>query len=368
MKTRLTLFTACSVVAGSACAQSSVTLFGVVDAAARRVVNEGVGGINSLVSGSNASSRLGVRGTEDLGDGLSAGFWLEASVGVDAGTAGSTSLPGQFFDRQSYVSLASRRFGELRFGNDYTPTFAGTWGTADPFGHVGVGGSGNLYPINQVGPIRAAFNGAGGVNRNESTTVRARNMIEYFLPSGLGGVEGMVYAAAGEGGSVANGLNRSYGGRLGYSSGSFSAAVATVVTRNNVTAPGESFKDSVVYAAYDFSVVKLSLAVRQFKYTTSKQTNAFIGAWVPLPAGILIASYQRADLAGTVGATNIDANDANMVALGYVYDLSKRTALYATASRIDNKGAGVMVISGGPSGMPGGGRSSGAEVGIRHRF
>jgi predicted porin len=96
-------------------AQSSVVVGGILDSAVRYVHNEGGSAIKSLVSGSNQTSRLYFRGDEDLGGGLSAGFWLESGVNVDTGNStGGT----QFFDRRATLSLSARGIGELRMGRD----------------------------------------------------------------------------------------------------------------------------------------------------------------------------------------------------------------------------------------------------------
>ena len=73
-------------------------------------------------------------------------------------------------------------------------------------------------------------------------------------------------------------------------------------------------------------------------------------------------------LAGRVGTTNVDANDALQLGVGYVYNLSKRSALHATYARIDNDGAATFVVPGGPAGIAGGKLSSGYELGMRHNF
>src|SRR5262245_35322345 len=106
--------------AGVASAQSSVTLFGIVDAGIGRVKANGhhVTGVSN--SGIN-SSRLGVRGIEDLGGGLQAGFWLEGQLNNDVGQGGSQTS-GLDFRRRSTVSLLGN-FGEVRLGRDYVPTF-----------------------------------------------------------------------------------------------------------------------------------------------------------------------------------------------------------------------------------------------------
>ena len=108
-----------------------MTLFGVLDVGARAVKNGDGGTTKSLTNNGFSSSRIGFRGEEDLGDGLKASFWLEAAIGPDVGTAGTNagatgpagaSVGAKFFDRRSTLGLSSR-FGELRLGRDYTPTF-----------------------------------------------------------------------------------------------------------------------------------------------------------------------------------------------------------------------------------------------------
>src|SRR5688572_7702048 len=169
--------------AGAASAQSSVTLFGIVDA----TLAWGRGNVGDRFQLTNSgynSSRLGFRGTEDLGGGMSASFWLEAGVNNDNGTGAATNINNQAsggalagtnggqgltFNRRSTVSLAGG-WGELRLGRDYTPQFANT-SFYDPFGTVGVG-------TNQV--ISSAIGVIG------ATAVRASNSVGYLLPSGLG--------------------------------------------------------------------------------------------------------------------------------------------------------------------------------------
>ena len=374
MKKLVLSLAVCAASVGSAHAQSSVTVFGVIDVAVRQTRNGHLGSIWSQVSGSNTSSRFGVRGTEDLGGGLRASFWLEASVAPDSGGGGSTSLAGQFWDRNAILSLSSNTLGELRLGLDYTPTFAGTWGPADPFGHVGIGSSGNLYnSITQAGPMRDTY---GAINRNESTAVRSRNMVQYFLPAELGGFNGMVYVAPGEGGTPATGNAKNYGGRFGYTRGPLDTAVALVKTRTSVSG-NNWLTDVVLYGAYDFGVVKVSSAWRQFKFTTSKEKNLMFGLWVPVGAGTFMASYGTVDMSGTAASipagqqSRIDPNDATQFAVGYKYDLSKRTRLYGTFGRISNKGQSFLSIAGGPAVTAAtfaGQASQAFEFGVNHRF
>jgi predicted porin len=95
--------------AGAASAQSSITLFGVVDAGLRSI-KTGTVSAKELATDGNSSSRFGFRGEEDLGNGLKAGFWLEAPLSTDTGKGDSTRL----FNRRSTVSLISNTAGEVR--------------------------------------------------------------------------------------------------------------------------------------------------------------------------------------------------------------------------------------------------------------
>lgn len=338
-------------------AQNSVAMFGVLDLAARNVSNESLSSLKSMASGSNSTSRLGVRGTEDLGGGLSAGFHLEHGILADAGTPASAV---QFWDRRSTVSLVSASLGELRAGRDFVPTYV-NWSRYDPFSYVGVAGANNFVSATPVGPIRSTF------ATNPNNTVRSNNALQYLLPRGLGGLEGGVLLAPSEGGAVANGVAKVVSVRLGYAAKEFGVSAATASTENGLTTVGK-FKDNAIGGNYAAGPVKLTAAWRQFKYNTAKQTNMIFGVSAPFGVHEIKASLNRVNMEGSVGAANIGANDASQIGLGYIYNLSKGTALYTTASRISNKGAATFVVPGGVAGIAGGKTSSGYEGGVRHLF
>ena len=334
-------------------AQSSVSITGIADAAARSVSNADRGSIKSLVSGSNSTSRLVIRGTEDLGDGVAASFWLEHGIALDTGNP-----TGGFWDRRSTVSLSSKAAGEVRLGRDFVPSYVG-WSRFDPFSYVGVAGSNNGVSATPLGPIRSAF------GSNANTTVRASNAVQYLLPGGLGGVEGHVMVAAAEGGTAAD--NKTIGGRIGWSGGPVSLSAAQTVTENGATATGK-FKDTAIGGTFNMSPVRVNLAWRQFKQASAKQTNLMLSGVLTMGSNELKASVLKINMAGRSGTTAIDANDGQQLGLGYVYNLSKRSAVYATYSRFSNDGVATFQVPGGPTGLAGGKDSSGYEVGIRHNF
>lgn len=337
---------------GLAAAQSTVTLFGIVDLSAKYVKNDGFSNRKSLANSGINTSRLGFRGVEDLGGGLRAGFWIEGGMTADDGTAG-----GQNWQRRSTASLLGG-FGEVRLGRDYTPTF---WNYTifDPFGTNGVGAITNIARF-------SAANGPGTVS--QLTFVRANNSIGYFLPTNIGGIYGQAMAAAGEGAP-----GRYLGGRIGWAGGPFNVAVAYGEQETNAAGTLE-YKTANIAGSWNFGFATLMLQFADQRNDLAvggdqKERLWLVGAIVPLGQGELRASYGRSDASG--GAAGFSSNDANQIAVGYVYNLSKRTALYATGSRIDNKGAqGFSVATGSssPGGPTAGGKSTGFEGGLRHSF
>ncbi len=340
MKKSLLALAVLTAFTGVAYAQSSVTLFGVVDLAMRDTKN-GSQSIKSLTSSGNLSSRLGVRGVEDLGGGLRAGFWIEGDLAPDTGNAA-----GMTWQRRSTVSLLGG-FGEVRLGRDLTPSFMNHV-VFDPFGFIGVGGN--------AGVISTVASGVG-------TLVRANNSIGYFLPA-LGGVYGQFMVAAGEGGAAP--WNKYVGARVGYAAGPVNVAAAFGKTDRGTLA---DFKDTNIGMSYKLSFMTMMFRYGKTEAGAVEQTNTQFGANVPIGAGTLKASYIKASGTGT-------SFDATLIAVGYVYDLSKRTALYGTMSRINNGGtaaAGARFTAGGAgpalTGVNQGGlTSAGLEFGIRHSF
>ena len=325
-------------------AQSSVTLFGVLDANARYVKNGDLK-IKSLGSGGINTSRLGVRGTEDLGDGLKAGFWLETGLNADSGTQSDAT---RFWNRRATVSLMGN-FGEVRLGRDFTPTYLG-YSDYDPFGDNGVAAS-------------SKFDSSLGTARDTGT--RADNQITYLTPGNLGGFYGRASVAAGEGTAG----KKYYGARAGYAAGPFDVSAAYGQTTVAPLASGEDkFKTLDVGASYDFGVVKATGYFTQSKFDAQKLQVYSLGAIVPVGLGQIKAAYTHANASGTNAlGVNVDANDADQVALGYIYNLSKRTALYTTAAYVKNKGNATFAVASAPA-IAAGQKSTGVEFGMRHAF
>ncbi|MNK92248.1 Outer membrane porin protein 32 precursor [compost metagenome] len=412
--------------AGAASAQSSVTLFGVMDAGvshfetvseyrpafdprrpAAAVLAAAVPRVTqsqtTLSRGGYRGSSLGFRGTEDLGGGLAASFWLESNIANDDGKTGLAS-----FAKRSTLSL-SGGFGELRLGRDYTPIFRND-SLADPFAVQGAG----LSVIARVNSASSTLLGGApaGVAAGDNYA-RASNSIGYFLPPDLGGFHGQLQYALPENTRYSpdvtptNARGRYLGGRFGYAKGPLNVALAFgednkdrlpsgAAARPPVDAGGEDrLKTVSLSATYDFGPVKLLGELSQLRHRraqaqpwmqdrTDKYNGYLVGATVPVGPGLVRASFGRVSYkAGATGLPGDTAQgaSASQWALGYVHHLSRRTALYATFARVrirdgQNDKAIGAVTSASDAPYPGylaasGWRprsATGYDFGIRHIF
>lgn len=345
MRKPLFLALAASAVAMPALAQSNVTLFGVADVAVRSIKNGSAGTLSQVASGDNASSRIGVRGVEDIGGGLRAGFHLESGIDMDTGASNAS----KFWNRRSTVSVMGP-FGEVRLGRDTTPNYNNTLN--DEFGIVGIGS-------------RGAFVYGNGATLGSGATTQQRtdNGVSYFLPK-MDGLIGQLHVAAGEG--VAG--NKYYGGRLGYETKAFLVSGAYGVTE--VTSNAPKYKNYSLLFNYNFAMATLHTLVDAKKWGPRESLEISVGASVPLGQGAIKLGATHADRSGgAAGSGYADSDDSTRLAIGYVHDLSKRTALYTTYARITNKGAARSSVTyTTPAAMRGGEDSSGFAAGVRHSF
>ena len=350
MKRSLIALAALAVVS-AASAQSSVTMFGVVDAAVS-IGNGDTSNKTALTNSSYNSSRFGVRGVEDLGGGLKASFHLEAGVQNDNGAAAATNTNNQAtggalagmngsqgltFNRKSVVSVMGG-MGELRLGRDYTPQFW-SFTVFDPFG------------TNGVGTTQALNSSAGGF-----TIVRASNSIGWKSPNWGGfGIWAQTYlgenassaaSQAGDGAAI----------RLSYANGPFSVALATSKTTTGATTDVTSTN---VALSYDLRVVQLMGFYNTDSNTGLADVKGWtLGALIPAGPGTVRVALSNSD--NGIGAKT------DKFAVGYVYDMSKRTSLYGTFASLSNSGAAAQALNG--AATPAGGSSTGVDLGIKHTF
>ncbi|MGB3276407.1 MAG: porin [Castellaniella sp.] len=378
--------------AGVAQAETSVTLYGILDTGYgyqnykynhtnRAGVNNDIRARSSgLRDGTFNGSRWGLKGAEDLGDGLRAIFQLEAHVNL--GGSGGAAHSG--FNRQSFVGLSSDSWGTFTMGRQYsagTEVFQGpngvNLGDADKvFGAVGLGeGTRVENSFKYVTPDLSGFkailmygtgddaNAAGGnttVGRNGNITTADRG------------------ARVSIGASYTNGpigVGASYDRQSQYGQNLSSLVPPVAADRSAATS-------WVLSGSYDFEVVKLALAYGQDRHgkigwngaaggfvggtglaDTSvlfddfKSNNYHVGLSAPIGGGTLYGgwNYSTSNLDDD-SKLGSDAGSISAYQLNYVYPLSKRTSLYTYASYMKNVGY-VKDLKGTEAG-----------VGINHKF
>ncbi|WP_312587098.1 porin [Comamonas terrigena] len=358
---------------GAAMAQSSVTVFGVVDEAVS--YTNGGTNWNGINSGGNATSRIGFRGVEDLGGGLKANFWLEAGILADSGSGKSgysknvsdAENDGLAFKRRSTIGLEGG-FGEVRLGRDLTEAYKAT-SRYDVFGQVGYGVS-RLWQDAALG----AKNGTAPDRSVALTNQRISNMVTYVSPN-VSGFKAAVNYGFGEAndrvsGEFSNRASRYLGAGLTYDNGPLSLGLSGERQNRGSATTVYDVTAWALGGSYDLGVVKLSAAYRDSSAKVlagdkNKAKGYYFGLSAPVGAvGEVKASYNHYEgqLAGA------DKYKADQFALGYVHNLSKRTAVYGTYAYIKNKDDGALGQTLGNGTLKDNGSQHGLQVGIRHAF
>lgn len=336
---------------GAAYAQSNVTIYGIMDAGFVGEQGGKNGTVNKVSSGGLSASRLGFKGTEDLGGGLSAVFTLEAGIKGDTGELDNTT--NQLFNRQAFVGLSSKTMGTLTLGRQYTPWYNALSQVGDPFAAGTEGSAKNLFPAN-------------------GTNVRNSNSVYYKSPD-WSGITGELFYGAGE--QQGEATARQLGASLGYQNGPLNVRAA-FNTRNNT--PFGTGRQGLIAANYDFKVAKAfamfginrgansALYPNDTAYTkaaapSSADTRVWlVGATIPVSAaGTVVGSWAQVNDITTLN------HDGKQAAIGYLHALSKRTTAYASFAKVGNRNGASYTV--GNNGEVGSGRE-GYGVGIRHMF
>lgn len=348
---------------GAALAQSSVTIFGIADVG----VTHGTGSVASrtLVSTSQFNgSRIGFRGVEDLGGGLQANFWLEAGLNVDTGAGAATNTNNQTsgaapalaggqgltFNRTAYVGLSNASWGQIRLGRDYTPTFV-THAKYDPTAIAGVGTSQTA-----IGALTIFAHPAG---------IRASNTVQYISPV-LAGFTGGLMLGLGENASNA-GATRNDGNysaaRVGYQSGAIDVSLAAA--KYSMDSVGD-IMETVLGGSYTFGAAKVALMhVRNTTGLSNDMKGSMLALSYSVGSWDLRTSVSNSQLTSSTGAS---IGGANKFMVGGIYNLSRRTGIYATYATLENRDGAAFATFPGISVSDVNARSSGFDVGIRHAF
>lgn len=322
MKKSLLALAVLGAFAGAATAQSSVTIYGLVDLG----VAKGNGGSvktagldlapnkdgKAWVEKASNASRLGFRGNEDLGGGLSAQFQIEHRFNADEGVLNSKDF---FWAGRTYVQLTSATAGSIYLGREYSPAFF-VQSAVDPFGNNGVGQFGT--DLSWAG-YKSPSNAGGTVVSGGS---RSSNAVGYKSPN-LNGFSAIVAVGLGEGV-----VPRTTALSLDYKAGPIYAGFGYEKQSGK---PGFATNDDSLWnigATYDLGMVKPGFYYASAKVTGGTLTNKVFEftASAPIGGGTLKAGYGRESFGAVAPATK---GKLSKFGLGYDYPLSKRTNLYA---------------------------------------
>jgi predicted porin len=424
MKTKFLAAVIATCFAAPVMAQSSVTIYGIADAGLMKQSGQNV----RVVSGIADGSRIGFKGTEDIGGGFKAIFNLEARVELDNGTQkptllsdeqglyltkGMGALPapvlagirgafqvkgsaavnpeGALFDRTSMVGLITPG-GAILLGRMYTPGYevfalsdvfetgtAGTWG--------GITGG------------TAGFTALGA-------DIRSQKSIQYRIatPAGFGG--SLMYGAKNSG--YLGRYNKFLGAAATYKANGWDVGIGH--NRGYDQSDRVSLVTSTIGGSYTMGDAKLFAGYHDQRNRNSALLADYINGYNASinPGVVALVGAPTAAVLKNIFVTNITANsqvdanslqigahlrvgagrfmvsiaqqndrtpsnsDARLVAFGYDYNLSKRTDIYTVAAQIRNQNDGQYIP--GAAGSPGGftktpgERTRGYQVGIRHRF
>lgn len=354
-----------------ALAQSSVTIYGVADAAVE-FARAGNGSVTRLVSGAGLGSRLGFRGQEDLGGGLSAVFRIEQGLTLDEGVLGQG---GRAWGREASVGLSSSSAGTVQLGRLPTPYYL-VLSNVDAFVWMGGGG---LLAITRSGTATRQLQ-ANGVN------ARHDNSVGYTSPN-LGGLQLRALVSAGEGSAT---IGRGYSASVRYAGGPVDAVLGWVKQEGAGNSNG-SASALVVGGSYNFGAAKAFVGYTDEKNTCTTCTGALarvagvtptgasefklinLGVRVPFGNAVGIAQVARVN-DDTEYAVSPGNRDATWFALGAEYNLSKRTVGYASVASIGNRNGSQYALGSGsvqqPAAFvaPGNPRATSVTIGMRHSF
>ena len=344
--------------AGAASAQSSVTLYGVVDGGLRyqQVSRNNLDGTNNfgVAYGQQSGNRFGMKGVESLGNGNNAIFMIES--GFELGN-GASLQGGRLFGRQSWMGVENNAWGQVRLGRMISLT--------------------TDYLVNAVDPFGAGFGQLNMGNAFTSgNTVRLDNTLMYKTPTMSGFQAGLGYSFAtglsSNGGTTGYGFSSSNNSRqltagIKYANGPIYAAASyeKAYAADTTTMNGQSVNNWNIAGSYDFKVVKLAAGYGQTRdgfwagsgaggtgaslaTTPSGTTTALVfapnagynsyivGATIPVNAvSRVLLSWTMIAPSGST-KTLYNAQNQQSLNLGYTYDFTKRTNLYTYVGQTSN--------------------------------
>lgn len=388
MKKSLIAFAIFGAFAASASAQSSVTLYGIIDAAVvHKTSQTASGGTGSLDAGQLATSRWGIKGSEDLGGGLKANFNLEGTLANDTGAVGAGFGPGaapacaappyngaacplaqsgntstSMFDRLSWVGL-SGDFGAVTAGRNNMLAIDALAG-ADPMSLAHAPSNPNvaLIALNSAG-----FYGNFGANTGGSG-LRQNNSVKYTTPVNKFGLGGSAMYAFGE--KAGDGSANTYKGLSGYFSDGKSIVGLTFA----------KYQDNVGFSGGGSTLTQMGIGAKivmdakvtikgtyaETKVDTSQRKVAVFGIGIDYaltPAVTLTGAYYDSKMSGKLAAYK-GISDQYLAIVKYAF--SKRTTAYASLTHVNAGGASGKSLALGLVGVSD--HANRGLVGVMHAF
>jgi len=366
MKTSRAWLALLPLVPGAALAQSSVTLYGILDAGIEYVTNvpNSSGGGSSLVrmsTGNLSTSRWGLRGAEELGGGLKGVFVLENGFDLDSGSA---NQGGRLFGRQAFVGL-QHEYGTLTLGRHQTLLYDFS-ATFDPMAIA------TRYSI---------------IMHDKWMTGRADNSIKFYGAAGAINY-GLLYSTGYDsqaGGEIpgAYRAGKAWSASLGYANGPFAVGTNYDEVRGSTVALQDDVeRRAALGLSYQVGPAKVLAGYRYYhgifdSTSSSLRTNLY---W----AGVRYDATPALSLTGAFYYTDVahSSGDPYSFVLSGSYALSKRTDLYTVLGYAKNRdGSGLSLTGLNPSLNPSattlentstqvvnGENQFGAIIGVRHRF
>ncbi len=360
MKKQFTIAAATLCTALSAHAQSSVTIYGIVDTGVEYLNHSGPDD-RSMVRMPNITasvpSRFGLRGSEDLGGGLKALFVLESGIAIDTG---ALNYGNRLFGRQALVGLSSK-YGTLSLGRQYNMTFYALLDsdTMGPNIHA-------MVNLDSYLPNTRSDNAVGYLGKFDGFSVGSTYSLGRDAGS-TGGPQATNCAGEKPGDAQAcrqwTGMVKYDGGAYGVS-GSYDRMHGGVGALFGLTSSNYTDTRSTVNGFVKWGTTKIGGGVisRRNEAVTSLKSNlVYLGLTQPIAeAWVVDAQVANLDIKST-------KNDAAILALRLSYNFSRRTASYLSVGHIVNKGASAVGVSPGATTLAGLDQS-GVMLGLRHSF
>lgn len=367
MKKTLVALAIASAFTGAAYAQSSVTMYGIVDAGVQVTDPKKGNSIDQdktigLNSGMQSGSRFGVRGSEALGGGLNAIFTLENGYSPDTGQLGQGN---RLFGRQAWVGL-NGGFGSVVMGR--VALFSSGTGSFDKFGSVA-----------DIGSTGFGYAGTQSV-MTSSNAVRLDNTIAYVSPKFAGASFGWAHSFRNDGSELAGGAAKNNHADAFYVDYGW-GPLQTVVTYDRIVVEEVNLanerEEHYQFAAnYNLGFMKLlgayaheknlvagmglSAPITSALQSSGQKANAWsVGALFPFGAHTVGVNYQQRKWDNNSATTISNAAKRETFALEYQYNFSKRTNLYAYYTEVKDKDAAKTANWGGAQQY---------AVGLRHAF